>query len=68
MLENEQFWRDDRRTGSIFILSTFGFLAGLAIVNRVILKGKRGGQNSMLELLHGCASLNRDEKGGDEGW
>lgn len=42
VLDNDQFLSEGRRTGSVFILFTFGFLAGLAIVHRIVLKGKGG--------------------------
>lgn len=43
-LRNERFSRGDGRTGAIFILSPFGFLARLAVIDRMILEGKEEGK------------------------
>lgn len=40
VLRNERFSRGDGRTGAIFVLSPFGFLARLALIDRMILEGK----------------------------
>lgn len=64
MLRNERFSRGDGRTGAIFVLSPFGLLARLAVIDRMILEGKENARyKCCTAALGGGAAVNQHGKG-----